>query len=157
SQVMRRSAKALEAIESGHLASRITDLYDLEKRILRHLLGQRREHLGQLREPVIVLAHDLTPSETAHLDRQYVHAFATESGGRARHTAIVAGVLEIPAVVALGKFLTDVSGGDLVIVDGNRGLLIIDPDEETREKYERTRASFRGFEDRMNSLRDVPA
>ena len=60
-----------------------------------------------------------------------VHAFATEAGGRASHTAIMAGVLEIPAVVGLGKFLTDVSGGDEVIVDGNRGVLILNPDEET--------------------------
>lgn len=157
SQTMRRSVKALQTIESGHLASRVADLYDLEKRILRHLLGQKREHLAHLSEPVIVLAHDLTPSETATLDPRFVHAFATEAGGRASHTAIVAGVLEIPAVVGLGPFLTDVSGGDQVIVDGNRGLLIVNPDEETREKYERTRDSFRGFESRLNTLRDLPA
>ena len=66
-----------------------------------------------------------------------VIAFATEAGGRASHTAIMAGVLEIPAVVGLGRFLTDVSGGDEVIVDGNRGVVILNPDEETRERYER--------------------
>ncbi len=131
SRVMRRHAKALESIEGGYLADRVADLFDIEKRILRHLLGQHREQLRDLREPVIVLAHDLTPSETATLDPHRVHAFATEAGGRASHTAIVAGVLEIPAVVGLGKFITDVSGGDVVIVDGNRGLLIIDPDDET--------------------------
>src|SRR5207244_3718922 len=91
SQAMRRSAKALETIESGHLASRVADLYDLEKRILRHLLGQKRENLGHLKEPIVVLAHDLSPSETATLDPQFVHAFATEAGGRTSHTAIVAG------------------------------------------------------------------
>jgi phosphotransferase system enzyme I (PtsI) len=157
SRIMRRSAKALESIGTGHLGSRVTDLFDLEKRILRHLLGQRRENLHQLREPVIVLAHDLTPSETAALDTQSVHAFATEAGGRASHTAIVAGVLEIPAVVGLGPFLTDVSGGDLVIVDGHRGLLILDPDEETRNRYEQTRTSFRSHEVQLNELRDRPA
>src|SRR5262249_17947139 len=157
SQIMRRSVKALQSIESGHLASRASDLYDLEKRILRHLLGQKREHLRHLSEPVIVLSHDLTPSETASLDTKFVHAFATEAGGRASHTAIVAGVLEIPAVVGLGPFLADVSGGDQIIVDGNRGLLIVNPDAETREKYERNRVSFLGFENRLNALRDLPA
>ena len=91
----------------------------------------------------MVLAHDLTPSETAALDPQRVHAFATEAGGRTSHTAIVAGVLEIPAVVGLGHFVTDVSGGDLVIVDGNSGLLILDPDEETLARYEQTRSNYR--------------
>src|SRR5947209_3287678 len=126
-----RPAKALESIHRGNFATRAADLFDIEKRILHKLLGQRREQLQQLKEPVVVLAHDLTPSETAALDPTKVHAFATEAGGRASHTAIMAGALEIPAVVGLGKFTTDVSGGDLVIVDGNRGLLILNPDEET--------------------------
>jgi phosphotransferase system enzyme I (PtsI) len=157
SQVMRRHAKTLESLDRGHFAARAADLFDLEKTILRILLGQRREHLQQLKEPVIVLAHDLTPSETAALDRHKVYAFATEAGGRASHTAIMAGALEIPAVVGLGKFVTDVSGGDLVIVDGNRGVVILNPDEETQERYERTRSSLRNFESRLGELRDLPA
>ena len=134
-RVMRRYAQALESIEAGHLASRVSDISDLEKRIVSRLLGQRREQLGRLREPVVALAHDLTPSETASLDPRRVHAFATEAGGRTSHTAIVAGVLEIPAVVGLGPFTADVSDGAVVIVDGNQGLLIIDPDEETLAQY----------------------
>ena len=157
SRVMRRYAKALEGIGGGYLSSRVSDIFDIEKRILRNLLGQRREQLSQLTEPVLVLAHDLTPSETASLDPKRVHAFATESGGRTSHTAIVAGVLEIPAVVGLGPFVTDVSGGDLVIVDGNRGLLILDPDEDTLARYEVTRNSFRSFESSLGQLRDLPA
>ena len=131
SRVMRRYAKALESIEGGHLAARVADLFDIEKRILRHLLGQRREQLQHLQRA----GHRPGPRPDAQRDgrprSRKVHAFATEAGGRASHTAIVAGVLEIPAVVGLGKFITDVSGGDMVIVDGNHGLLIIDPDEET--------------------------
>jgi phosphotransferase system enzyme I (PtsI) len=157
SRVMRRYAKALESIEGGYLADRVADLFDIEKRILRHLLGQRREQLRDLREPVIVLAHDLTPSETASLDPQRVFAFATESGGRASHTAIVAGVLNIPAVVGLGPFITDVSGGDRVIVDGHHGLLIIDPDEETLHRYEHVQAGFRTHASQLAELRSLPA
>jgi phosphotransferase system enzyme I (PtsI) len=157
SRVIRRHAKALDSLEQGHFASRVADLFDMEKRILHNLLGGRREQLQHLKEPVIVLAHDLTPSETAALDPKMVHAFATEAGGRASHTAIMAGALEIPAVVGLGKFVTDVSGGDLVILDGNRGILILDPDEETLERYERTRTNLRTFESRLGELRDLPA
>src|SRR5262249_16646640 len=104
-----------------------------------------------------VLAHDLTPSETAELDPHRVHAFATESGGRASHTAIVAGVLNIPAGGGLCKFITDVSGGDRVIVDGHHGLLIIDPDDETLARYQRVQASFRTHESQLNELRHLPA
>jgi phosphotransferase system enzyme I (PtsI) len=157
SRVMRRYAKALESIDRGSFAARAADLFDIEKRILRNLLGQRREQLQHLSEAVIVLAHDLTPSETASLDQSKVYAFATEAGGRASHTAIMAGALEIPAVVGLGKFVTDVSGGDLVIVDGNRGVLILNPDDETLERYEHTRTSFRTFETQLGELRDLPA
>ena len=157
SRIMRRHAKALESIDSGHLATRAVDLFDIEKAILRNLLGQRREQLQQLLEPVIVLAHDLTPSETAVLDPRKVFAFATEAGGRASHTAIMAGALEIPAVVGLGRFLTDVSGGDLVIVDGNRGIVILNPDEETQERYEHMRSSLLSFESQLGELRDLPA
>src|SRR5207302_2414847 len=140
-----------------HFAARAIDLFDIEKAILRNLLGHRREQLQQLKEPVIVLSHDLTPSETAALDPHMVHAFATEAGGRASHTAIMAGALEIPAVVGLGRFLTDVSGGDLVIVDGNSGAVILNPDEPTRARYERARSSQPGFESRLGELRELPA
>src|SRR5262249_13512572 len=109
SRVMRRYAKVLESIERGPLTTRAADIFDIEKCILGSLLGERKEQLRDLSEPVVVLAHDLTPSETAALDPRMVHAFATEAGGRASHTAIMAGVLEIPAVVGLGKFVTDVS------------------------------------------------
>jgi phosphotransferase system enzyme I (PtsI) len=157
SRVIRRYAKALESIEHGQMATRSADLFDIEKCILRNLLGERREQLKELRESVIVLAHDLTPSETAALDPKRVLAFAIEQGGRASHTAIMAGALEIPAVVGLNKFVTDVSGGDMVIVDGTRGMLILDPDEETLEQYVRTRKKFQSFEHDLEALRDLPA
>jgi phosphoenolpyruvate-protein phosphotransferase (PTS system enzyme I) len=157
SRVMRRHAKALESLDHGTFGTRSADLFDIEKTILRHLLGQHREQIQHLTEPVVVLAHDLTPSETASLDAKMVHAFVTEAGGRASHTAIMAGVLEIPAVVGVGRFLMDISGGDLVIVDGNRGVLILNPDEETLERYEQTRKSFVSFASRLGELRDLPA
>lgn len=158
SRVMRGYVKALEDLShNSPMPTRVSDLFDVERAIIGSLLGQRREQMTQLQSPVIVLAHDLTPSETAALDPTMVHAFATEAGGRASHTAIMAGALEIPAVVGLGEFVTDVSGGDLVIVDGNRGVMILDPDEETLRSYESDRTSFRNFETRLGELRSLPA
>jgi phosphoenolpyruvate-protein phosphotransferase (PTS system enzyme I) len=158
SRVIRRHVKVLDGLaRASPFATRGADLFDIEKAILRNLLGLKRESLQGLREPVVVLAHDLTPSETASLDPKMVHAFVTESGGRASHTAIMAGVLEIPAVVGVGRFLTDVSGGDEVIVDGHRGFLILNPDDETRARYQQTREEFRTFETRLEELRDLPA
>jgi len=157
SQVIRRYAKALESIDRGHFATRAADFFDIERSILGHLLGQQRENVHDLKQPVIIVARDLTPSETAAMDRRMVHAFATEAGGRASHTAIMAGALEIPAVVGLGKFVTSVSGGDLLIVDGNEGVVILDPDKQTLQLYESTQSSFRKFETQLGELRDLPA
>jgi phosphotransferase system enzyme I (PtsI) len=157
SRVMRRYAKALEGMRDGYGSTRVSDLFDIEKRLLGHLLGQKREQLRDLSEAVVVLAHDLTPSETANLDTRRVHAFATEAGGRTSHTAIVAGMLEIPAVVGLGSFITDVSGGDQVIVDGHKGILILNPDDETLERYKETRHSLSNFDSGLEQLRELPA
>ena len=104
------------------------------KRILRHLLGERREELTHLTDPVIVLAHNLTPSETANLDKQFVLGFSTEVGGKSSHTAILAGALGLPAVVGVGSFLAEVSGGETIIIDGHDGVVVIDPDEDTLQK-----------------------
>jgi phosphotransferase system enzyme I (PtsI) len=136
---------------------RAAEFNHLEKQVLNRLLGQNSEPLQELTEPVIILAKDLMPSDTADFSPRTVHGFATESGGNTSHTAILAGAMEIPAVVGLGRFLTDVSGGDTIIVDGSEGLLIIDPDEATIARYEEKRANERLRTDRYDSLRDKPA
>ena len=124
SRTLRRYAKVFQSLDN-HISQRAHDIYDIEKSLLRNLLGQRGETLAAVSQPVIVLAHNLTPSETANLDRRFVQGFATELGGPGSHTAIVAEGLEIPAVVGIGPFLSDVSGGEPVILDGNQGLVIL--------------------------------
>ncbi len=157
-RVIRTYKKAIEALGKDHfLASKGSDLLDVEKRILNFLLGENREPLSQLREPVILLAHDLSPSETATMDASKVLAFATESGGKTSHTAIMAGALEIPAVVGLGRFLNDVAGGDTIIVDGTRGILILDPDAETLEEYEEQVSERSKIVDHWVSERELPS
>jgi len=140
SRALRAITKQLESAGISPMATRLqSDFVDLEKQLLILLQGEGGRPLAAITEPIIVLAHDLTPSETAILDPNTVHALATESGGATSHTAILAGALEIPAVVGIGRFLSDISGGDTVIVDGYQGLLILDPDEETLRRYRELR------------------
>src|SRR5579864_765816 len=125
SRIIARYTRALSGLGPNNpFASRSADLLDIEKRVLAQLLGQRREELRQHPGPLVVLAHDLTPSETAGLDPHHVHAFVTEAGAKTSHTAIMAGALEIPAIVGLGPFLDEVNEGSTVIVDGHDGVLI---------------------------------
>ena len=156
SRTLRRYAKVFQNLDN-HIAQRAHDIYDIEKSLLRNLLGQRRETLAAISQPVIVLAHNLTPSETANLDRRFVQGFATELGGPGSHTAIVAEGLEIPAVVGLGPFLADVSGGEPVILDGNQGIVILQPDEETIARYRLEVETARTVAARLDGFRDLPA
>jgi phosphotransferase system enzyme I (PtsI) len=156
SRTLRRYAKVFQNLDN-HISQRAHDIYDIEKSLLRNLLGQRRETLASISQPVIVLAHNLTPSETANLDRQFVQGFATELGGPGSHTAIVAEGLEIPAVVGIGPFLADVSGGEPVILDGNQGIVILQPDEETIARYRMEVEAARTVAKKLDRLRDLPA
>jgi phosphotransferase system enzyme I (PtsI) len=157
SRVLRRYARVFESLESSHLAQRAHDIQDVERRLLRHLLGEDRQEMGHLTSPVLVLAHNLTPSETAALDRRHVRGFATEIGGPGSHTAIVAQGMEIPAVVGTGPFLADVAGGELVIVDGNEGAVVVQPDEATLQRYRATLEQDRHQAAELICLRDLPA
>lgn len=157
SRVFRNYAKAFQQLGNSYLAERATDVFDLEKRVLHALLGEDRPEFSHLTEPVIILAYNLTPSETAGLDREKVRGFATEVGGRTSHTAILAGALEIPAVVGVGGFLAEVSAGDIVILDGDRGEIIIDPDEETFEKYREAAEQKKTDQKRLAELTSVEA
>ena len=156
SRTLRRYAKVFQNLDN-HISQRAHDIYDIEKSLLRNLLGQRRETLAAISEPVVVLAHNLTPSETASLDRRFVKGFATELGGPGSHTAIVAEGLEIPAVVGIGPFLADVSGGEPVILDGNQGVVILQPDEETIARYRLEVEAAETVAASLGHLRDLPA
>ena len=157
SSTMRKYAQAFEQLPGLVLPERAHDIHDIERRILRQLLGRRREELGHLTSPVVVLAHDLTPSETAQLDVEFVLGFVTEVGGVGGHTAILAKAKEIPAVVGIGHFLSEVAGGDTVIIDGDHGRVIIRPDEATRQRYEQERRHHEQIAHDLEQLRDIPA
>jgi phosphotransferase system enzyme I (PtsI) len=157
SRVLRGYVQKFQALENARLAERADDIFDIEKRLLRNLLGQRREELSKLTSPVVILAHNLTPSETANLDPDMVIGFATEVGGLGSHTAIVAEAQGIPAVVGSGEFLAEVSGGETVIVDGETGRVFLRPDEETIARYRHEIDAQRALTERLQSSRDLPA
>lgn len=117
--------------------TKVDDLRDLSQRIIRRLIGEHDRRLKQLSTNAVVVAGDLTPSEAAGFDRRHVMAFATNLGGRTSHTAIVARALGIPAVVGVGARLTELVSDDTpIIIDGDRGMVILDPDAQTIEEYE---------------------
>ncbi len=157
SRTLRGYADHFLNMDNAYLAERVHDIYDLERRLLQTLTGRQREDLDRLDTQVVVLAHNLTPGETVHLNRRFVLGFATEIGGAGGHTAIVAQGMEIPAVVGLGRFLSDVSSGDTVIVDGDQGMLILRPDEATLQQYRQRVERRLATVERLRDLRDVPA
>jgi phosphoenolpyruvate-protein phosphotransferase (PTS system enzyme I) len=146
-----------EGLDNPYLAERSHDIADIQRSLLRHLVGQPHEELAHLSVPAVVLAHDLTPSETAKLDRHFVLAFVTEAGGAGGHTSIMARGLALPALVGVGRFLSEVSPGDLVIVDGDRGQVVIRPDEATIARYRQEAEVHRQQAASLVGLRDLPA
>src|SRR5687768_12009358 len=157
STVTRRSAQMFAEMKDKYFADRVKDIYDIEKRVLRNLLGEKREDLSHLTRDVVVIAHDMLPSQTAALDKLHVKGFATDVGGRTSHTAIVARAMGIPAVVGLGDITTEISGGDTVIIDGNRGVVIINPDKEQLEEHRELERKQVKFEAELNTLSALPA
>jgi phosphotransferase system enzyme I (PtsI) len=142
--VMRRQAQFFLKMSDKYLAERVKDIQDIERRILHNLIGQKHFDLAHLTRDVVIIAHDLLPSQTAALDRLHVRGFATDVGGRTSHTAIVARAMSIPAVVGLGNITSEVNTGDTVIIDGYHGVLIINPDEEQLAEH---RASEKRYEE----------
>ncbi|MBP2655511.1 MAG: phosphoenolpyruvate--protein phosphotransferase [Firmicutes bacterium] len=141
-------------MDNEYMRERAADLKDVAGRLLRRLLGIKTMSLADIAEEVVLCAHDLTPSDTAQLDRDKVAGFVTNIGGRTSHSAIMARSMGIPAVVGLKDIVTKVKAGDFVIVDGNEGKVLVNPPEgiiqEYRAKKEKFAARQREFEKLLN-------
>lgn len=157
SQVIRRYFQAFSEINDEYLRERIADIKDVGKRVLQNLYGEERGGLENLKEKVILIAHDLSPSDTASLDKNKILAFVTEIGGPTSHTAILGRSMEIPAVVGVDNATAGLKTGDRVIVDGTHGYLIIDPDEESIAEYSKEEKRFSEFILELDKLKDLPA
>ncbi|MBB5354084.1 phosphotransferase system enzyme I (PtsI) [Anoxybacillus mongoliensis] len=131
-----------EAMDNEYMKERAADIRDVTKRVLAHLLGVTISNPSMITEEVVIIAEDLTPSDTAQLNRKYVKGFTTDIGGRTSHSAIMARSMEIPAVVGTKEATATIQNGDIVIIDGLDGEVIVNPTEETIAEYEQKRAAF---------------
>ncbi|MCG0276382.1 MAG: phosphoenolpyruvate--protein phosphotransferase [Thermosediminibacteraceae bacterium] len=156
-QVVEKYVEMFQNMEDEYLKERAADIKDVGERIIKNVLGIPIQSLADLDEDVIVIAKDLTPSDTAQMNKEKVKAFATDMGGRTSHTAIMARSLEIPAVVGLGSISKEVIEGDIVIVDGNKGVVFVNPDEETLQQYNNLKLEYMKYREELKKLRDLPA
>jgi phosphotransferase system enzyme I (PtsI) len=155
--VLREIASHFAKVEDAYISERAADIYDIERRLLKQLLGKKRENVEHLKKEVVIVAKELSPTQTAGFDRKYVKGIASDAGGRTSHAAIVARSLGIPAVVALEDLTESTGTGDTVIIDGNRGIVIVNPDEQTILQYEEYSREFAELEHRLDAIRQKPA
>ena len=144
-----------ESMDNEYMRERAADIKDVSKRILSNLAGKGGDDFAITESNTVVVAHDLTPSDTAGLDRSKVVGFITNIGGRTSHAAIMARTLEIPAVLGLGDITTSVKTGDIVIVDGITGDVIINPSEEVLAEYKAKKEKFQAEQEELKKLIDV--
>lgn len=156
-RVAKKYVETLSKIADEYLRERASDIQDVTRRILRNLLGKEHTDLAHLTAERIVVAYDLSPSDTAGIDPKKVLGFATDIGSRTSHTAIMARSLEIPAVVGLHDASKQVKSGQNVLLDGYGGLLIVEPTEQTLWEYGQIEIKRHTIEEQLVSLRDLPA
>ncbi|KOA73477.1 phosphoenolpyruvate-protein phosphotransferase [Clostridium botulinum] len=144
-----------ESMEDEYMKERAADVKDVGNRILNNLLGNGENQESNLKENTIIVAHDLTPSDTAQIDKSKVIGFITNIGGRTSHSSIMARTLEIPAVVGLKNITHDVKNGDVIIIDGNKGEVIINPDISVIDEYANKKLEFEKEKQELKKLMDV--
>ena len=141
--------------DNAYMQERAGDIRDVTKRIMSHLLGVTLPNPALIQEEVVIVAHDLTPSDTAQLDRNYVKVFITDIGGRTSHSAIMSRTLEIPAVVGSGSATTDIQEGEMVIIDGINGDALVDPTDAELADYKQKAADFAAQKEEWARLKDA--
>ncbi|MBN2397039.1 MAG: phosphoenolpyruvate--protein phosphotransferase, partial [Deltaproteobacteria bacterium] len=149
--------EVFDAMEDTYLRERIRDLEYVGQRILRNLSGKAHEKISDIEGEVVIVARDLSPADTVQMATRRILGFATDMGGMTSHTAIVAKSLEIPAVVGLEKVTSEVSAGDLIIVDGTAGVVIVNPDPEVIKRYEDKKRHYLAMEEDMLKDAHLPA
>lgn len=156
-KVLDKIIRSFDAIEDEYFRERKHDIQDVTKKILGNLLGKSKRTMSELDKDSIVVSHNLTPADTVAIREKLVKAFATDIGGKTSHTAIVAQSLEIPAVVGLRNISANVSAGTVIVVDGNQGLVILNPTDETISNYKRELDIQLAKRKELAKLKDMPA
>lgn len=157
SRVLDKVGKTFSHIEDSYLRERAQDFKDVGRRILKNLMGKKEETLSNLKDQVIIVAHDLAPSETALMDKKKVLGLATDIGGRTSHTAIMARSLTIPAVVGLRDITQRTESGDTIILDGHQGVALVNPRKSTLELYNRKKRQLLLLEKKLDKLKTAVA
>jgi phosphotransferase system enzyme I (PtsI) len=155
--VFEMMAQMWESNDDPYLKERGADMRDIGDRLVRNILGKEIISLSGITEPTVLVAEDLTPSETAQINVEFVKGFITDKGGRTAHTSIMARSLEIPAIVALGDITQRVKTGDTVIVNAIANNIVINPSDQERQAGEQAMAAFQADKAELAKLRDLPA
>ena len=154
---LQKLQRTFKEIDDEYLSERRRDIAHVGKRILRNLLGKKREGLFETREQVIITAHDLSPGDTAQMNKEKIIGFVTDVGGKTSHTSIMARALEIPAVVGSEKITSKARMGDQLIVDGTTGIVIINPSKSVLNKYLEKKKVYESLEKELFKYKDLPA
>ncbi len=155
--VLHKYISAFQKMDDEYLKERISDIEDVGKRLIRNLLGKEKQTLVNLPPQSIVVAYDLSPSDTATMHRKHVIAFVSDIGGKTSHTAIMAKSLEIPAVVGLENITENVKNGDIVIVDGSAGVVYVNPSRSILSQYLREQKKLEKFNTELQEFKTMPA
>ncbi len=156
SEVLKKYLKIFSQIEDEYLRERVSDIDDVGRRVLKNLVQESKLHdFENLTEQLIVVSHNLSPSDTASMYNKNIIAFATDVGGKTSHTAIMAKTLGVPAVVGLKDATLQVNNQDELIIDGRKGLVIIHPSDETKKLYQDVRSKIVEFQERFKDIKDL--
>ncbi|MBM7854808.1 phosphotransferase system enzyme I (PtsI) [Desulfohalotomaculum tongense] len=154
-QVTEEYVNIFMQMEDEYLRERASDIKDVSARVMKNILGIQANTLADMDREVVIVAKDLTPSETAQIDKKKVLAFAADVGGRTSHMAIMARSLEKPAVLGLSKITANVKTGDRIIVDGNEGVVIVNPDEQVYEEYLNLKQKYMEYKEELKRLKEM--
>ena len=154
---MHNLSTIFDRIEDEYLRARKSDIEQIGERVLRNLVGKKHEGLSHMKEKVIIVAHDLTPSDTAQMKKDKILGFVTDIGGRTSHTSIVARSLEIPAVVGLDNVTQQIMPGDIIVLDGMTGVVIINPPKSVFKAYLERSQNYQYFEEELLRFKKLPA
>lgn len=153
-RTIKTFVQIFESMDNEYMRERAADINDVGGRLLKNLLGLEMVNISQLDKEVIIVAHDLAPSDTAQMDKEKVLGFITDIGGRTSHTAIMARSLEIPAIVGLGDITSNVSNGDFVIINGETGEVLINPSENQISQYKEKQREYLEYRAKLMELKD---
>ena len=155
--VMKEIRDFFDSVDDEYIRERGSDIDHICDRVLKNLMGKKHETIAEIKEEVIVIAHDLAPTDTVQMVKGKVLGFLTDIGGKTSHTAIVARSLEIPAVVGLENITQKVNAGDTLIIDGTSGMVVINPSKKVIRDYEKKKGQYSDYEKLLHHYKKLPA